>query len=147
MTFIHISTQKPLRLLSLALGSGFWVLRSIPPTLAGSSRLLGWLLFLCCLSVLAGPRAHSFPGPLFAIPVTPVISPSPGCKHQLLAHNFPIQITSLVHPRNSRLIYLTGYSAVYNISQTQHYSPISPHLLGNTFFPRAQQNSSVILVF
>ena len=97
--------------------------------------------------MLAGPRAHSFWGPLFPTPVTPVISPSPGCKHQLWAHNLPIQITSLVHPWKSRLIYLTGSSAVYNIPPTRHYIPIFPHLLGNTFFPGAQQNSSIILAF
>lgn len=144
MTFTHISTQKPLRFISLALGSGSL---EVLFRAAGSSHLLGWLLFLCCLSVLAGPMAHSFLGPLFPTPVTPVISPSPGCKHQLWAHDFPIQITSLVHPRNSKIICLTAYSAVYNISQTQHYIPISPHLLRNIFFPGAQQNSSVILVF
>lgn len=146
MAFVHISTKKPLRLITLALGSGFWVLRGVPPMPADSSRLLGWLL-LCCLSMLAGPRAHSFLGPLFPTPLTPVISPSPGCKHQLWARNFPIHITSLVHPWKSRLIYLTGYSAVYNISQTQHYIPIFPRLLGNTFFPGAQQSSSIILAF
>ena len=147
MAFIHSSTKKPLRLITLALGSGFWVLRGIPPLPADSSCLLGWTLLLCCLSMLAGPRAHSFWGPLFPPPVTPVISPSPGCKHQLWAHNFPIQITSLVQPWKSRLIYLTGYSAVYNIPPTRHYIPIFPHLLGNTFFPGAQQNSSIIPAF
>lgn len=136
------SPQKPLRLISLALGSG-----SLEVLLRSWFFSPPWLAPLpCCLSVLAGPMAHSFLGPLpytcdpsdltqSGLP-TPALGPRlPNPNHQpgppWIPGSYVSQSTQL------STTYLKLNIAI----------PISPHLLRNTFFPGAQQNSSVILVF